>query len=74
MTVRKGTIVHPAAFDIVLKLKDGWGFTYEDLSHLLGVTPSRVQQIVLHQRRKGQTDANYRTGGEQTKEWGSVTA
>ena len=52
MTVRKGTIVHPAAFDIVLKLKDGWGFTYEDLSHLLGVTPSRVQQIVLHQRRK----------------------
>jgi hypothetical protein len=72
--VRKGTIVHPAAFDIVLKLKDGWGFTYEDLSHLLGVTPSRVQQIVLHQRRKGQTDANYRTSGEQTKEWGSVTS
>jgi len=52
VTVRKGTIVHPAAFDIVLKLKDGWGFTYEDLSHLLGVTPSRVQQIVLHQRKK----------------------
>jgi alkylated DNA nucleotide flippase Atl1 len=74
VTVRKGTIVHPAAFDIVLKLKDGWGFTYEDLSHLLGVTPSRVQQIVLHQRRKGQTDANHRTSGEQTKEWGSVTA
>lgn len=74
MTVRKGTIVHPAAFDIVLKLKDGWGFTYEDLSHLLGVTPSRVQQIVLHQRRKGLDNANHRTSGEQTENWGSVTA
>jgi len=64
VTVRKGTIVHPAAFDIVLKLKDGWGFTYEDLSHLLGVTPSRVQQIVLHQRRKGQVNSNGITGQE----------
>jgi len=53
MTVRKGTRVHPASFDLVLKLKDHWGFTYEDLSDLLEVTPSRVQQIVLHQRRKG---------------------
>jgi len=58
VTVRKGTIVHPAAFDIVLKLKDGWGFTYEDLSHLLGVTPSRVQQIVLHQRKKDNSKSN----------------
>lgn len=73
MTVRKGTIVHPAAFDIVLKLKDGWGFTYEDLSHLLGVTPSRVQQIVLHQRRKGSGHVNNRASSEQEQEWGSPT-
>lgn len=50
--VRKGTKVHPAAFDIVLKLKDHWGWTYDDLSDLLDVTPSRVQQIVLFQRKR----------------------
>lgn len=72
MNVRKGTVVHPAAFDIVLKLKDGWGFTYEDLSHLLNVTPSRVQQIVLHQRKVG-IDANNRTSSQQTKNRRSTT-
>jgi hypothetical protein len=61
MTVRKGTKVHPASFEIVLKLKDRWGFTYEDLSDLLDVTPSRVQQIVLHQRRRGLDDVEQRT-------------
>lgn len=59
MGVRKGTKVHPATFDLVLKLKDKVGFTYDDLADLLEVTPSRVQQIVLHQRRtkRGEVDA-----------------
>lgn len=61
MTVRKGTKVHPASFEIVLKLKDRWGFTYEDLSDLLDVTPSRVQQIVLHQRKRGLDDVDSRS-------------
>jgi plasmid maintenance system antidote protein VapI len=51
MGVRKGTKVHPASFDLVCTLKDDVGFTYEELSNILGVTPSRVQQIVLHQRK-----------------------
>ena len=51
MRVRSGTKVHPASFGIVLRLKDEWGFTYSDLASLLEVTPSRVQQIVLHQRK-----------------------
>jgi len=52
MTVRRGTKVHPANFPLILKLKDQIGFTYDDLSDLLDVTPSRVQQIVLQERRK----------------------
>lgn len=52
MTVRRGTKVHPATFPLILKLKDQVGFTYDDLSDLLEVTPSRVQQIVLQERRK----------------------
>lgn len=52
MTVRRGTKVHPAVFPLILKLKDQIGFTYDDLSDLLEVTPSRVQQIVLQERRK----------------------
>jgi Mn-dependent DtxR family transcriptional regulator len=74
MTVRKGTKVHPASFEIVLKLKDRWGFTYDDLSDLLDVTPSRVQQIVLHQRKKGLDDVDPRSGSEQTKEWSATTS
>jgi hypothetical protein len=74
MTVRKGTKVHPASFEIVLKLKDRWGFTYEDLSDLLDVTPSRVQQIVLHQRRRGLDDVDSRSSSEQAKEWSATTA
>jgi len=74
MTVRKGTKVHPASFEIVLKLKDGWGFTYEDLSDLLDVTPSRVQQIVLHQRRRGLDDVDSRSSSEQAKEWSATTS
>lgn len=58
MTVRKGTKVHPASFDLVLTLKDTVGFTYEELADILGVTPSRVQQIVLHQRKVKGTDVN----------------
>jgi plasmid maintenance system antidote protein VapI len=52
MTVRRGTKVHPANFPLILKLKDQIGFTYDDLSDLLEVTPSRIQQIVLQERRK----------------------
>jgi hypothetical protein len=74
MSVRKGTKVHPASFEIVLKLKDRWGFTYEDLSDLLDVTPSRVQQIVLHQRKRGLDDVDSRSGSEQAKEWSSITS
>jgi hypothetical protein len=74
MTVRKGTKVHPASFEIVLKLKDRWGFTYEDLSDLLDVTPSRVQQIVLHQRKRGLDDVDSRSSSEQAKEWSSITS
>jgi hypothetical protein len=68
MGVRKGTKVHPASFDLVLTLKDDVGFTYEELAEILGVTPSRVQQIVLHQRRmkRGEVDAN--TGSSNNKE------
>jgi len=65
MVVRKGTKVHPASFDIVLKLKDRWGFTYEDLSDLLDVTPSRVQQIVLHQRRKETSNVDIGASSQQ---------
>jgi hypothetical protein len=61
--VRKGTKVHPASFDLVLTLKDNVGFTYDELAEILGVTPSRVQQIVLHQRKiRGGEDANAGTG------------
>jgi hypothetical protein len=73
MVVRKGTKVHPAAFELVLKLKDGWGLTYEDLSHLLEVTPSRVQQIVLHQRRKGVEHVDDSASGGQDEERGGTT-
>ena len=73
MTVRKGTKVHPASFEIVLKLKDRWGFTYEDLSDLLDVTPSRVQQIVLHQRKRGIGHVDSRSSSEQAKEWSATT-
>lgn len=64
MSVRKGTIVHPASFDLVLKLKDEVGMTYDEISHLTGVTPSRVQQIVLHQRKKGSGNDNAGSGGK----------
>jgi hypothetical protein len=74
MTVRKGTKVHPASFEIVLKLKDRWGFTYDDLSDLLDVTPSRVQQIVLHQRKRGLDDVDSRSSSEQAKEWSATTS
>ena len=74
MTVRKGTKVHPASFEIVLKLKDCWGFTYEDLSDLLDVSSSRVQQIVLHQRKKGLDDVDSRSSSEQAKEWSATTS
>jgi predicted transcriptional regulator len=74
MTVRKGTKVHPASFEIVLKLKDRWGFTYEDLSDLLDVTPSRVQQIVLHQRKRGLDDVDSCSSSEQAKEWSATTS
>lgn len=57
MSVRKGTVVHPASFNLVLKLKDEVGMTYEEIAHLTGVTPSRIQQIVLHQRKRvGEND------------------
>lgn len=56
MTVRKGTKVHPATFNLVLRLKDQVGMTYEDIADLLGVTPSRVQQIVLHKRKEQDAD------------------
>ena len=58
MKVRRGTKVHPASFDLVLTLKDEVGFTYDQLAEILGVTPSRVQQIVLHQRKVNGTDVN----------------
>ena len=58
MTVRRGTKVHPANFPLILKLKDQVGFTYDDLSELLDVTPSRVQQIVLQERRKVTADVD----------------
>ena len=68
MSVRKGTKVHPASFDLVLKLKDHLGLTYEDLSDLLEVTPSRVQQIVLHQRKLRESgNANFSSSSEQTE-------
>lgn len=59
MGVRKGTKVHPASFDLVCTLKDEVGFTYEDLSNILGVTPSRVQQIVLQQRKARKEHSAY---------------
>ena len=65
MMVRKGTMVHPASYGLVLKLKDHWGFTYDDLSGLLDVTPSRVQQIVLHQRKMEAGNDNSGAGGQQ---------
>lgn len=65
MTIRKGTKVHPASFDLVLTLKDEVGFTYDQLSEILGVTPSRVQQIVLHQRKVKETDVNASTSYEE---------
>lgn len=65
MTIRKGTKVHPASFDLVLTLKDEVGFTYDQLSEILGVTPSRVQQIVLHQRKVKGTDVNASTSYEE---------
>lgn len=64
MSVRKGTVVHPASFDLVQKLKDEVGMTYEEIAHLTGVTSSRVQQIVLHQRKKGSGNDNTGTGGK----------
>jgi plasmid maintenance system antidote protein VapI len=59
MTVRKGTKVHPATFDLVCTLKDQVGFTYDDLADILGVTPSRVQQIVLQQRKARKEHSAY---------------
>jgi antitoxin component HigA of HigAB toxin-antitoxin module len=72
MTVRKGTKVHPATFELVRKLKDNWGLTYEDLSDLLDVTPSRVQQIVLHQRKKGIGHVDISPSSEQAEEWSTT--
>lgn len=75
MGVRKGTKVHPASFDLVLTLKDKVGFTYEELADILGVTPSRVQQIVLHQRKvKGGTDADASSGYEPDEARRTATA
>jgi DNA-directed RNA polymerase specialized sigma24 family protein len=76
MGVRKGTKVHPASFDLVLTLKDKVGFTYEELADILGVTPSRVQQIVLHQRKnKGwEEDADVSSGYDTDEARRSVTA
>lgn len=59
MGVRKGTKVHPASFDLVCTLKDEVGFTYDDLANILGVTPSRVQQIVLQQRKARREHSAY---------------
>jgi cyanate lyase len=73
MSVRKGTKVHPASFDLVLKLKDRLGLTYEDLSDLLEVTPSRVQQIVLHQRKlEGMGNANFSSSSKQAEGWSTA--
>jgi len=68
MTVRRGTKVHPAVFPLILKLKDQIGFTYDDLSDLLDVTPSRVQQIVLQERRKVGTYYVDDSSGSYTKQ------
>lgn len=74
MTVRKGTKVHPATFELVLKLKDELGFTYDDLSELTGVSPSRIQQIVLFQRKRGgQVDVNSGAGSQQAEAGSSTT-
>jgi len=73
MVVRKGTKVHPATFGLVLRLKDRWGFTYDDLSDLLEVTPSRVQQIVLQQRKQtGEAHAYTCPGCQQAEERGAT--
>jgi predicted transcriptional regulator len=76
MGVRKGTKVHPSSFDLVLTLKDKVGFTYEELADILGVTPSRVQQIVLHQRKnKGwEEDADVSSSYDTDEARRSVTA
>jgi hypothetical protein len=68
MGVRKGTKVHPASFDIVLNLKDEVGFTYDQISDILGVTPSRVQQIVLHQRKVREHANSGTSNNENTQE------
>ena len=52
MNVRSGTKVHPASFDLIRKLKDYVGLTYEDIAKLCGVTPGRIQQIVLAERER----------------------
>lgn len=44
--------VHPGAYDLITDLYDNHILDYEALSALLGVSESRVQQIVLQTRRR----------------------
>lgn len=67
MAAGKGPKVHPATFPVVLRLKDRWGLTYDDLGDLLEVTPSRVKQIVHHQR-KVEANADISASGTSNKE------